>query len=108
MSSPFYRTPFWGALRKEALRRDGGRCTHPGCGARGTHVDHIRPRPRADGPTPADVLGNLTTLCRPCHSRKTAARDGGFGNAPSRRSGAGEDGRPTDPRHPWVRAAGRG
>lgn len=54
---------------------------HPTCekcgGAPAEHVDHI------DGLGPAGPRGhdptNLQALCRPCHSRKTALRDGGFG-----------------------------
>jgi 5-methylcytosine-specific restriction protein A len=38
-------------------------------------VDHIVPR-SAGG---ADTPGNLQPLCRPCHSRKTARFDGGYG-----------------------------
>lgn len=36
-----------------------------------------------DGPRAYDE-SNLVTLCRSCHSRKTASHDGGFGN-PRRR-----------------------
>jgi 5-methylcytosine-specific restriction protein A len=37
------------------------------------HVDHIVPK--AHGGT--DDSGNLQTLCRSCHSSKTATEDGG-------------------------------
>lgn len=39
------------------------------------HVDHIVPKERGG----ADELHNLQVLCAPCHSRKTAIEDGGFG-----------------------------
>lgn len=39
-----------------------------------TDVDHI------DGDATNNARSNLQGLCRPCHSAKTAAEDGGFGN----------------------------
>lgn len=47
------------------------------CGAPATDADHIV-AVRVGG-DPLD-LGNGIGLCRSCHSRKTAAMDGGFGN----------------------------
>lgn len=41
-----------------------------------THVDHVVPLER--GGARFDE-GNLQPLCAPCHSRKTARQDGGFG-----------------------------
>lgn len=46
------------------------------CGQTGTDVDHIVPRKQGG----TDAPGNLQTLCHVHHSRKTARRDGGFGN----------------------------
>ncbi len=51
-------------------------CRH--CKARGwlvqaTEVDHI------DGNADNDEPSNLQSLCKACHSRKTAAEQGGFG-----------------------------
>lgn len=43
-----------------------------------TEVDHIVPH-RGDERLFRDEK-NLQSLCRPCHSRKTAVEDGGFGN----------------------------
>ena len=43
-----------------------------------TDVDHIRPHKGNE-----DLMWdeeNLQALCHACHSRKTAAEDGGFGN----------------------------
>lgn len=37
-------------------------------------VDHI------DGDAANDVPSNRQSLCRPCHSSKTARENGGFGN----------------------------
>lgn len=64
----------WRALRAECLRRDPI-CTmcHQ---AKATHADHIVPK-RSGG---QDVIGNLQGTCHRCHSSKTAATDGGFGN----------------------------
>jgi 5-methylcytosine-specific restriction protein A len=56
----------WSKDRKVALARDGHRCQIgiPGiCTIDATEVDHILPR--ALGGT--DELGNLRSVCRPCH-----------------------------------------
>lgn len=92
--SPYYDTAHWRTLRADALRRNPT-CPTPGCGAPTTMVDHRRARARgAPGPTAEDVPSNLVALCRPCHSRKTARVDGGFGLAPTRRVAVGADGWP--------------
>ncbi|HXG36536.1 MAG TPA: HNH endonuclease signature motif containing protein [Dehalococcoidia bacterium] len=46
------------------------------CGEPATDVDHETPR-SAGG---TDDWRNLRSRCHRCHSKKTAARDGGFGN----------------------------
>ena len=43
-------------------------------------VDHIKPH-KGDQELFWDSENNWQSLCRPCHSRKTATEDGGFGNA---------------------------
>lgn len=40
------------------------------------HVDHVVPVARGGAELDAS---NLQSLCHPCHSRKTALHDGGFG-----------------------------
>ncbi|MBP7336877.1 HNH endonuclease [Niveispirillum sp.] len=54
------------------------RCKEAGRQVQASHVDHITPH-RGD-----DRLfwsrSNWQALCRPCHSSKTAAEDGGFGH----------------------------
>lgn len=45
-----------------------------------SHVDHIRAH-HGDPNLFWDET-NLQSLCHSCHSRKTAAHDGGFGNTP--------------------------
>ena len=64
-----------GYLRKHPL------CVH--CQVKGrvtiaTDLDHIEPH-KGDMAKFWD-FGNVQGLCKPCHSRKTAAEDGGFGN----------------------------
>jgi 5-methylcytosine-specific restriction endonuclease McrA len=105
MIKTYYLSEHWQALRRAALARDGGRCRWPGCNSHATHVDHIQPRPRgAAGPSGADRLDNLQSLCRSHHSSKTAQSDGGFGHARGgavKVKGARADGSPLDPSHWW-------
>lgn len=70
-----YKTPEWQALRAAVLR-DEPHCRI--CGAPAEVVDHIAPH-RGDWRLFTD-RANLRALCRSCHNRKTASRDGGFGN----------------------------
>jgi 5-methylcytosine-specific restriction protein A len=62
----------WRVLRAGFLRRSP-KCEQ--CGARATEVDHMTPL--AKGGT--NHHRNLRALCKACHSRKTVAEDGGFG-----------------------------
>lgn len=67
-----YRDPRWAVMRLEAKRRDGWQCVK--CGSRGhLEVDHIKPLRRDGEPF---ALTNLQTLCRRCHSAKTALETG--------------------------------
>jgi 5-methylcytosine-specific restriction endonuclease McrA len=76
------RSPDWRALRAEVLARDP---ICKDCGVKPSkHADHVLPK-REGG---RDVASNLRGLCHSCHSRKTAAVDGGFGN-PKRATGRG-------------------
>lgn len=62
----------WRKIRAEHLAE------HPyciSCGAPATEVDHILPI--SEGGT--HDYANLQAMCKSCHSRKTAKRDGGFG-----------------------------
>lgn len=69
--------PAWARLRRRHL------AMHPvcvACDADGyttpaTDVDHIIPRARGG----TDHASNLQSLCRSCHSRKTALEDGRWG-----------------------------
>lgn len=90
---PVYQSPAWDALREDVVTRDGYQCQEcarnnrftvvalhakRGTGQLMAIVDHIVPAVTAE-----DVLcdpSNLETLCPSCASRKTARRDGGFGN----------------------------
>jgi 5-methylcytosine-specific restriction enzyme A len=70
----------WRKLRAAYL------ATHPlcecGCGYAATVVDHRRPH--LGDPALIYAWDNLQAMTKACHDRKTAARDGGFGN-PSRK-----------------------
>ena len=70
-----YNTAGWKALRVSHLKRSP-LCVE--CGLPGTHVDHIHPH--HGDPVMFFSRDNLQTLCVSHHSRKTAKRDGGFGN----------------------------
>ncbi len=63
----------WRKLRKQVLAEEPA-CRQ--CGEPSTDVDHITPR----RPGGSDERTNLQALCHACHSRKTAAMDGCFGN----------------------------
>lgn len=66
--------------RKWRMIRAGFLKAHPRCemcGAAASEADHRTPL--AAGGTHA--WANLRALCKPCHSRKTAREDGGFGHA---------------------------
>jgi 5-methylcytosine-specific restriction protein A len=66
----------WYHLRRAYL------ASHPlcecGCGHVATVVDHKRPHGGDDALLYA--WDNLQAMTKPCHDRKTAGRDGGFGN----------------------------
>lgn len=64
----------WQRLSKAVLARDVI-CQHNGCELPATEADHIIPKPKGG----QDTMDNLQGLCKPCHSRKTASEDGGFG-----------------------------
>lgn len=70
------------------------------CGCPATQVDHIRSVESGGHPYDMD---NLQSLCQSCHSAKTAAEDGGYGNRRGkvRLKGCKADGTPLDPRHEW-------
>lgn len=96
MSSAFYQSKEWRALRTAVLKRDPV-CVVRGCGRPATHADHIIPRERGG----ADSMGNLRGLCQSCHNRRSANGT----NAEPRAVGCHPDGTPRDPGHPWADAA---
>ena len=69
----------WKLARRERLMLDNWQCQE--CGrvvtGREAHVDHVVAK-AAGG---SDLMDNLRTLCRSCHSRKTVREEqgGGFG-----------------------------
>jgi 5-methylcytosine-specific restriction protein A len=70
----------WQACRLQKLADDPWceHCLADGLHVAATEVDH-KQTIRSGG----EVLDrdNLQSLCKPCHSRKTAAEDGGFGRS---------------------------
>jgi 5-methylcytosine-specific restriction enzyme A len=98
----FYNSAGWQQVRKQQLQIEPlceACCPHRLVPA--THVDHIRPMAKGGD---ALSLGNLQSLCAPCHSAKTS-RDGSIRRAPSTRAyikrGCNADGSPIDPKHDW-------
>jgi 5-methylcytosine-specific restriction endonuclease McrA len=95
---PFYSSPEWLAVRRQALIRDRYCCTV--C-QRDVHkkgesrVDHIKPK--REFPHLALVLSNLRTLCKSCDNKRHAEK----GGRPV--YGIASDGTPLDPNHPWNR-----
>ncbi|MFC0411072.1 HNH endonuclease [Roseomonas elaeocarpi] len=100
LRDPFYVSPEWLALRKQALQRDRNTCVVPGCGQRAVVVDHIVSRRRGG----ADSLTNLRSLCR-THDNQVKEQPGGTrkGGGQMRVQGCDPSGRPLDPDHPWNR-----
>lgn len=70
-----YGTPEWVRLRARHLT---SRPNCVDCGDTANVVDHDPPH-RGDRAAFFDPA-RLVSLCRPCHSRRTASSDGGFGN----------------------------
>lgn len=99
-NDPFYRSPFWLRLRRQALIRDGWICTAPGCCATARIVDHIV-SPRNGG---RHVLENLRSLC-PQHDNQVKERPGGRARGQDGKftPRCRPDGMPNDPAHPWFR-----
>ena len=101
MASWPYNTKAWARLRLRQLAKEP-LCRM--CAARGdvtpaTEVDHIVAIKRGGDAFPG--LDGLQSLCRSCHSRKTAAID--CDNSQGYFSDIGADGWPLDPSHPLNR-----
>lgn len=62
--------------RRNAYLRDHPECEARGCTNPSIVLDH------ADGDSSNNHPDNHQALCHPCHSRKTAQVDGGFGRPP--------------------------
>lgn len=74
----------WRGIREQVLRAEPlcRSCRQKGVLRSATVADHI------DGDSHNNAADNLQPLCASCHSRFTAAHDGGFGNARSTRQNA--------------------
>ncbi len=70
----------WQRLRLKFLRANplGEDCARQGKTTAATEVDHKAPH--NGEPKLLYDWDNLSSKCKPCHSRKTAKQDGGFGN----------------------------
>lgn len=68
----------WRKLRLVKLQADPlcESCLALGITKAATDVDHKTPKSQGGD----DSWDNLQSLCGPCHSRKTATEDGGFGH----------------------------
>jgi 5-methylcytosine-specific restriction protein A len=64
----------WRAYREDYLRVN---TTCKSCGAKATVIDHVIPHKGNKGLFWTRF--NHQPLCKPCHDRKTATQDGGFG-----------------------------
>lgn len=75
----------WKRLRRRQLAANPlcEICLEKGRVTSASHVDHI------NGDAFNNSHDNLQSLCPSCHSRKTAAEDGGFGNRKAGESGEG-------------------
>lgn len=107
MSGRLYDTLAWKRLRRLKLARDPlcEECLTLGRHVAATEVDHVLSVSKGGA---ALDIANLASMCRPCHSRKTADMDGAFGRAPRDRRrvrGCTVDGAPRDPDHPWNSGA---
>lgn len=95
-------TKAWSLIRQDILDRDSLTCKS--CNRFGNEVDHIDGDPHNNDPS------NLQTLCRSCHSRKTALENGGFGKVkagpvplqPAKIRGFDANGEPLDERSPFF------
>ena len=85
----------WQALRADFLRRNPlcKTCEAKGRVKPANEVDHIKPR--AQGGSDADA--NLQSLCKPCHSRKTAQTTHG-----ANQRGFDRHGNPMGAHHHWT------
>ncbi|WP_394659560.1 HNH endonuclease signature motif containing protein [uncultured Novosphingobium sp.] len=97
-----YNTTAWRKLR--ALKLAGEPlcegCDRLGLLVTASHVDHRKPI--SDGGDPFPALDALASLCRPCHSAKTARGvEAGAVKTGKPRRGCSPDGTPLDPSHPW-------
>lgn len=72
-----YKMIHWPAITRKAVwMRDAGKCAVCGhqCQRGGTdvwHLDHVKPLIEAQGNIIYWQMGNLQTLCQPCHHAKT-------------------------------------
>ena len=100
MSGRIYDQAVWERLRRAILSKEPlcRQCKRDGVNEKATEVDHIVPLSQGGRPYHVD---NLQPLCKPCHSRKTAAESKGRRRKPPRRTD--ERGYPTPEYLEWKR-----
>ena len=98
MTATIYNRQWWKRLRLLKLAQDPlcELCQRQGKATPATEVDHRTPIEQGG---PARDYDNLASMCKPCHSAKTAAEQTG-----RLISGADVAGNPIDPKHPWLTA----
>lgn len=69
-----YRFLYWPSVQRRVVaRRDNYKCASCGVNCRGAwDLDHIKPLWESNGDPSFWQLGNMQTLCRPCHKTKTS------------------------------------
>jgi 5-methylcytosine-specific restriction protein A len=98
-----YNTSRWQKLRAAKLARDPlcDDCLRTGMVVAADTVDHRLAISQGGHPFPA--LGELSSKCAPCHSRKTArGAEAGAARTDKPMKGCTSDGLPIDPLHPWA------
>jgi len=103
--NPFYQSAAWKALRRQALKRDGHRCTVCKVSVAGkgqARVDHIKRI--KDGGAPLNI-NNVRVLCVEHDAQSHREKGTGSTHRDERFviTGCDATGLPLDPNHPWRR-----
>lgn len=104
IADPFYSSPAWRQLRRQALQRDGERCVVCGVDVSApgaARVDHIKTR--RERPDLELALSNVRTLCSTHDNQGHREKRTGASSRDERFviAGCDQNGLPADPNHPW-------